>query len=271
MGQPAPAGQRAAAVVVTRPGRECARWVEALQARGLRALALPLIAIAPPPDTRPVQEAWRRLEEFSAVMFVSANAVEQFFMQKPPAVHTGRAQFAIKTRAWAPGPGTAAALVQAGVDAAMVDAPAPDAPQFDSEALWQVVAGQVPAGGRVLVVRGGDGDGNGAGREWLAGQLAASGVQVETVVAYVRHAPVWDAQQLAQAHAAAGDGSVWLFSSSQAVAHLTDLLPGQDWASARALATHPRIAQAARAAGFGVVWESRPAVGAVAAALESIR
>ncbi|RYF43007.1 MAG: uroporphyrinogen-III synthase [Comamonadaceae bacterium] len=264
-------GSSALQVVVTRPGRECARWVEALQARGLRAVALPLIAIGPAGDLRPLREAWRGLEGFSAVMFVSANAVEQFFMQKEPAVHVQWAQGAIKTRAWAPGPGTAAALVQAGVEAARVDAPPPEAPQFDSEALWQVVAGQVPAGGRVLIVRGGDGEGNGAGRDWLAGQLASTGVHVETVVAYVRHAPAWDARQLACAREAATDGSVWLFSSSQAVSHLLALLPDQGWSQARAVATHPRIAQAARAAGFGVVCESRPAVAAVAAALESIR
>ena len=66
-------------------------------------------------------------------------------------------------------------------------------------------------------------------------------------------------------------GVAWLFSSSQAVAHLTELLPAQDWRSARAVATHPRIAQAARSAGFGVVCESRPSLDAVAAALESFR
>ncbi|MEO7548800.1 MAG: uroporphyrinogen-III synthase [Ramlibacter sp.] len=264
-------GRRPLTVVVTRPGRECVRWVEGLEARGLQAVALPLISIVPAADPQPVQEAWWRLEDYCAVMFVSANAAEQFFMQKPPSVRVGREQFAIKTRAWAPGPGTAAALAQAGLDAAQVDAPAIDAPQFDSEALWQVVAGQVPAGGRVLIVRGGDGEGNGAGRDWLAGQLTAAGVRVETVVAYVRHAPVWDEQQRARARGAAADGSVWLFSSSQAVAHLLELLPGQDWAPARALATHPRIAQAVRTAGFGVVCESRPPMDAVAAALESIR
>ncbi|RYF40091.1 MAG: uroporphyrinogen-III synthase [Comamonadaceae bacterium] len=264
-------GAPAAQVVVTRPGRECARWVEALQARGLPAVALPLIAIAPAGDPQPVREAWRRLEEYSAVMFVSANAVEQFFLQQGPPGQAGRSPFGITARAWAPGPGTAAALVQAGVEPARVDAPGPDAPQFDSEALWQVVAGQVPAGGRVLIVRGGDGEGNGAGRDWLAGQLAAGGVQVESVVAYVRHAPAWGAPQLACAREAARNGSVWLFSSSQAVAHLLALLPQQDWSQARAVATHPRIAQAARDAGFGVVCESRPSVDAVAAALESIR
>lgn len=258
-------------VVVTRPGREGARWADAMQASGLRAVVLPLIAIACAADPRPVRVAWERLGDFSAVMFVSANAVEQFFRQGPSQALGAHAAFGGATRAWAPGPGTAAALVRAGVDAACVDAPPADAPQFDSEALWQAVDGQVPAGGRVLIVRGGDSEGNGAGRDWLAGQLAAAGVQVETVVAYVRHAPVWDTGQLAQARCAAGDASVWLFSSSQAVAHLLDLLPGQDWSGARALATHPRIAQAARDAGFGVVCESRPAVDAVVAALESIR
>jgi uroporphyrinogen-III synthase len=37
------------------------------------------------------------------------------------------------------------------------------------------------------------------------------------------------------------------------------------------VATHPRIAQAARDAGFGVVCESRPTEEAIVAALESIR
>ncbi|MGE3348297.1 MAG: uroporphyrinogen-III synthase, partial [Ramlibacter sp.] len=38
---------------------------------------------------------------------------------------------------------------------------------------------------------------------------------------------------------------------------------------ARAVATHPRIAQAAREAGFGVVCESRPALADVVASIES--
>ena len=44
---------------------------------------------------------------------------------------------------------------------------------------------------------------------------------------------------------------------------------GASWDRARAIATHPRIAHAARRAGFGVVCESRPSVEAVVAALES--
>lgn len=34
-------------VIVTRPAREAAQWVQQLQARGIQATALPLIAIGP--------------------------------------------------------------------------------------------------------------------------------------------------------------------------------------------------------------------------------
>ena len=65
------------------------------------------------------------------------------------------------------------------------------------------------------------------------------------------------------------DGSVWLLSSSEAVAHLAEALPDQHWGAAHALATHPRIAEAARAAGFGTVRECRPALEDVVASIES--
>ena len=55
----------------------------------------------------------------------------------------------------------------------------------------------------------------------------------------------------------------------QAVRALRAALPGQSWAQARALATHPRIAAAARKAGFGLVCESRPTLPDVLASLNS--
>lgn len=257
-------------VVVTRPQREAAGWVEALQARGFEALALPLIAIGPAPDAHALQAARDRWEQFTAVMFVSANAVAAFFEEIEAAARTPRALGAIKIRAWATGPGTAQALRAAGVPAAMVDAPPADAPQFDSEALWRQVSAQVRPGNRVLLVRGAGAGGEPAGRDWLATQLQQAGVQVETVAAYTRSLPQWSPAQFATAAGAAQDGSAWLFSSSEAIANLCTLLPQQDWSAARAVATHERIAQAARDAGFGVVCLSRPGVAAISAALESI-
>lgn len=243
-------------VIVTRPLRDARRWAQTLAVQGLDAVVLPLIDIAPVEDARAVQ----RLADYRAVMFVSGNAVNHF-------LHGTHLPFA--TRAWAPGPGTRDALLDAGVDALLIDAPDVDAAQFDSESLWQKVSAQVRPGDRVLVVRGRDPQGRSAGRDWLALQIEAAGAQVEFVGVYERRAPRFDAAQLALAQQAASDGSVWLFSSSEAVANLRALLPAQPWQQARAVATHPRIAQAARDAGFAVVCESRPALADVVASIES--
>jgi uroporphyrinogen-III synthase len=199
-------------------------------------------------------------------MFVSGNAVRNFFMHRPAGM-----PWPPQTRAWAPGDGTRAALLSAGVPGALVDSPPAQSEQFDSETLWQQVGSQVAPGDRVLIVRGGDAPGQGNGRDWLAEQLAKAGARVMAVAAYLRRAPHFDDAALKQARQSSGDGSVWLFSSSQAIGHLQALMPDQDWSAASAVATHARIAKAARRAGFGVVCESRPALDAVVAALESFR
>lgn len=251
-------------VIVTRPEQEARGWVERLRAAGMDASALPLIAIDAAPDAAALRDAWQRLGTFRAAMFVSGNAVRHFFSHQPAGL-----PFAI--RAWAPGPGTAEALRQAGVDDALIDGPAHDAAQFDSEALWLRVAQQVRPGDTVLIVRGGDAQGRPAGREWLGEQLAAVGARAHSVVAYVRRCPEWTPAQRSQAIAAAADGSVWLFSSSEGLEHLHTLLAQQSWHGARALATHPRIAQAARAAGFARVDLCRPPFDEVLASLQSAR
>ncbi|HWP12937.1 MAG TPA: uroporphyrinogen-III synthase [Ramlibacter sp.] len=254
-------------VLVTRPESEARQWVERLRDRGFDAQALPLIEIAPVTDAAGLQRAWQQLDRYRAVMFVSGSAVRHFFGRMPDG-----ARWPARTRAWSPGTGTRQALLAAGVDRELVDAPPPQAAQFDSETLWEQVAGQVAAGQQVLIVRGADAQGASSGRDWLADQLVASGAQVEVLAAYRRQPPQWTETQLAQARQwGSAPGCVWLFSSSQAIGHLQALLPEHDWAPSRAVATHPRIAQAARKAGFGVVCESRPALDAVVAALESIR
>lgn len=254
-------------VLVTRPASEARHWVENLRERGFQAQALPLIEIAPVADAAALGTAWHQLDRYRAVMFVSGNAVRHFFGHRPD-----DALWPTRTRAWSPGAGTRQALLAAGVDHKLVDAPPPQAAQFDSETLWQQVASQLAGGDRVLIVRGADAQGTSSGRDWLAEQLAAAGARVEVLAAYLRQPPLFSEDQLAQAQQAGrAEGGVWLFSSSQAIAHLQGLLPAQDWAQAHAVATHPRIAQAARRAGFGVVCESRPSLDAVVAALESFR
>nr|WP_315191059.1 uroporphyrinogen-III synthase [uncultured Albidiferax sp.] len=257
-------------VIVTRPAQDAQRWVRELLQQGLQATALPLITIGPAANPLPVQQAWQGMASYQAAMFVSGNAVQHFYASNQASALIQSAREAIKTRAWATGPGTVAALHQAGVAAAQIDAPDAAAGQFDSEALWHIVAPQVQPGSRILVVRGSDHTGEAAGRSWLAEQLAAAGAQLDTVVAYERRLPVFSPDQLHQARQACADGSVWLFSSSEAIAHLQSLLPGQDFCAARAVATHGRIAQAARGAGFGVVCESRPLLADIVASIESL-
>lgn len=261
-------------VIVTRPAREATRWVGALHARGVDAVALPLIEIAPllpgmsagPLDARP----------YAALMFVSAAAVDGFFALGRAAAPPGRAPTAVEliaqARCWATGPGTAQALASAGVPPERIDVPPTAAGRFDSEALWAQVQGQLQAGARVLRVRGSDAAGRPAGRDWLASTLEAVGVAVDTAVVYRRLPPqLDDAARVLAATSTRSAGHVWLFSSSEAIAHLLAALPGIDWGGARAWATHPRIAQAARAGGFGSVDEVPASLDALVASIESFR
>ncbi len=278
---------KAPRVLVTRPALDAQHWVQSLQQNGFLAEALPLIEIAPltrAADAEALEQVRRTIDSYFALMFVSSNAVSHFFGAKEATAQSIRAQSAIKeiattTRFLAPGPGTAAALRAAGVPQGQIDAPPLDAAQFDSEALWQVIGGQEGgrdwAGRRVLIVRGqadGAARSDSPGRDWLARQWIAAGATVDFLSVYERRTPQLSPAQISRAQNAAADGSVWLFSSSEALANL-GLQPGikgMDWHQSHAIVTHPRIAQAARAAGWGVVVESRPALDDIVRCLRSI-
>ncbi len=235
-------------IVVTRPAAEAQRWTQALCARGIEAQSLPLIDIAPLQDPAGLQAAWQEVSRHAALMFVSANAVQHFMAVRPAGV-------TLHMQAWGTGPGTRTALLAAGWPIEQIRCPAADADKFDSEALWTLVEPEVHswAGRSVLIVRGADAQGQLAGRDWLAQQLQAAGVQVQQCVAYVRRLPALDAAQQALARTALTDGSWWLFSSSEAAQNLEQLLPGAIGPASRALATHPRIAQRLHQQGWGRV------------------
>jgi uroporphyrinogen-III synthase len=250
-------------VVVVRPRAQAIAWVEALRAAGLGAEALPLIDIRPAPDPQAVARAASQVAQAAAggarpaLVFVSANAVEGFFAAAAlPAWPAG-------ALAAATGPGTVAALRAAGVPDAAIAAPPAEAPRFDSEALWAVLGSRPWTARPAWIVRG-----NG-GREWLADRLREAGARVAVLQAYERAEPALapaERDTLAAALAAPARWC-WLFSSSEAIDRLAALAPGHDWRGARALATHPRIAERARALGIAAVGEVRPEVAAVRAAL----
>lgn len=257
-----PLGPAGLWLLVTRPQPQADEWVAKLAQRGLAAVALPLLVIAPAADAAKVTAAWRLLPSLALVMFVSPNAVQRFFALRP----AGQA-WPAGLIAGGTGPGTHRALAEAGVPEALIRTPGAQDPAyggpFDSEALWQRLAGEPWAGRQALIVRGE------GGREWLADTLRQQGAQVHFVEAYRRSGAVPQGRGLAALQAAlqAPLAYLWLLSSSQAVGHLGHLLPGQPWAAHQALATHPRIAQAARGLGFGRVGLAAPTPDGVAQAV----
>jgi uroporphyrinogen-III synthase len=244
-------------LIVTRPAAQAVEWVQRLRGLGVDAVALPLIDIGPPPDPVAVQAMMAALVPGALVMFVSPSAVEQALsvLPRPLAWPAG-------VRAAATGPGTVRALRAAGVPASQIVAPPADAAQFDSEALWQGLRGEDWRGRPVHIVRGE------GGRDWFADTLRQAGAAVHLVQGYVRGAPRLDEAQcvlLAEALARPADHA-WLFSSSESIDQLQALQPQAHWQTARALATHPRIAQRARALGFGAVVQVSPDAAVIAAA-----
>jgi uroporphyrinogen-III synthase len=303
-------------VLVTRPAAQAGDWVARLQAEGIPAAALPLMGIVPVDDPLPVAAAWRALPGHDLAMFVSPNAVAHFLARRPPGC-----DWPATLLAAAPGPGTSAALREAGVPVGQIVEPAADAPSFDSESLWAQLRLRGPWAGRsVLIVRGGaeaedrgprgdapaappaaqaggEAEEGGVGREWLSLTLRGEGARVQALATYRRGLPPWGDEERAmwrQARAAPR-GHLWWFSSSEAIGHLQTLaalhgsnLPGTGavaaahpgagagvgaapWVDSPALATHPRIAEAAREAGFGQVIEVAPRADAIVAAVRALQ
>jgi uroporphyrinogen-III synthase len=230
-------------VIVTRPAAQAREWVPRLRALGVDAVSLPLLGIEPAPEPESVRGAWTQLPGTALVMFVSANAVSGFFDARPPGI-----DWPPDATAGSTGPGTSAALRAAGVPDPQIAEPDPAGP-FDTEALWRRIAHRAWAGRRVLVVRGE------GGRDWLAEQLRQAGAEVGFVAAYRRVAPELqgDALRLVQAAAAEPAAHCWHFSSSEAIENLLRACPQADWSGSRAMATHARIGETARRAGFGRV------------------
>lgn len=256
-------------IILTRPTAEALNWATGLRKAGHQVKNWPLIELTPLTDVMRLRAALDAWHGFQAVMFVSRAAVTNALGTLKPKAGWGL------TRCWATGPGTRQALREVGVPDSLIDSPQADAQQFDTENLWAVVQPHLQPKRPVLLLRGSDADqenldGQGVGREWLAKQLAMRDVPVEMLAVYQRSIPRWDKYRLQAAAAAASDGSVWVFNSSQALKNLGSLMPSQEWGAVRALVTHERIAQTAKDMGMGKVLLCRPSLVEVLASLESL-
>lgn len=209
-------------LLLTRPLAQARDWSERLAALGVPTLAFPLIDIVPSEDAAPARQAWADLPRQTLVMFVSPNAVRHFFDHRPDGMTWPDGVLAATV-----GPGSAHALEAAGVPARLIVQPPAGADSLDSEHLWpeiQRVAGHDWTGRAALMVRG---DG---GREWLGDRLREAGARVDAVSVYRRQCPVLDAAGRALLATALlrPQDHVWLFSSSEAVGYLADMVAGPE-------------------------------------------
>ena len=257
-------------LVVTRPQPDAALWVQQLQNAGIAATALPLMEIGPSRSTAAVaavRTALQQLDSYQALMFVSGNAVRYFFAQ----LRAQAVPFPRHAQYWSPGPGTSKALLDEGIPPTLLIQPAPNAPQFDSESLWEQAQHHIQPHYKVLIVRGGDGQqANGHGRAWLTAQLQQAGVWVDFAPVYERQAPDVSAALLHHMEGLRAQHAAWLFSSSECVQHLVHCNPAWSWHSHTAIATHRRIAEQARQAGFGNVVETTPTLPSITASIKSL-
>lgn len=209
-GPPGPlAGLR---VVVTRAEHQADGLSAAFTAAGARVEALPLLAVHPPPDPRPLERAASELPLYDWVVFTSANAVEALMQ-----FAGGRLPRRLRTAAV--GNATAAALRSWEIEPVVVGG-------ADAAALVEMLTPYVGRRRRVLVPQAAD------ARSILADGLAEAGAEVAVVVAYGKGLP-------ADAHARAGrifgSGPLgWVtFTSPRIARHFADLF-GRAWPERRA-------------------------------------
>ena len=254
------------AFLVTRPGAAGRLLADDLEALGAEALWLPSFELGPAPDPAAVAATLQRLAQFDLAIFVSPAAVRGAAAALPATWPEG-------TRAAVVGTATASAL-RAHYAAAPphVVEPQGDAAAGGSEALWaalltqRVVAAQAPR--RVLILRATH------GREWLGERLSEAGAQVETLAVYTRtpcSAPPAALERLKRWRGA-GRAIVAVITSSEAVSVLgQQLAPDAGLRAAvlagLALASHERVAAAARSAGFARVAVAAPGTDTLLAAV----
>jgi uroporphyrinogen-III synthase len=248
-------------IVVTRPDEPGRRLVTELAATGVDALWLPAFELGPAPDPQQVRQTLARLAEFDLAVFVSPAAVSAtaaaLLSQPWPAATAIGAVGAVTARAVRerlPGAAQAPQIGAAGEGAS------------GSEALWTALQAR-PLPRRVLVLRAVE------GRDWLLERLRNAGAQVQALAVYRRseHRPreadlAWLRQRATPGPLAS------LVTSSEAVAALQHQCADGPAVLAAlyrgpALASHPRIAERLRAAGFADVREVELSAVAIAAQL----
>lgn len=225
-------------VVVTRARAQASALSDQLRSLGADPFEFPTIAIRPPDDWRPLDQAIENLSKYDWVIFTSVNGVGYFWERLEKAGKDTRALGRAKIAAI--GPATADALYQKGITADLV----PD--DFVSEALLE----HMPSvrGERILLPRAN------IARPKLADGLEEAGARVDEVAAYQTELGGGDKVHLMREVLEKGEIDVITFTSSSTVRNFMEILgeipPLPDFVTIACIG--PITAQTARENGFAV-------------------
>jgi uroporphyrinogen-III synthase len=251
-------------VVITRPLTQATPFAQRVVAIGRNAVVFPLLEIHALPDPAPLRMALQDLSPYAMVAFVSPNAIDAAFGILP----AWPEDVAIAVV----GEGSRAALARHGVTSANARIFSPrDPKRTDSQTLLQALDLDALRGKHVLIVRGE------TGRELLADELRAAGVQVAQVAAYRRAAPALDEAGRLQLTRLLDEPNDWIVTSSEALRNLIEMVEqlGNGCAltkmqQQRLIVPHARIAETAEMLGIRNVILTGSGDEQLLAALQSI-
>ena len=252
-------------VIVTRPAAAGRQLHRCLSLAGWPVLWLPAFDIGGAPDVAALRRTLADLASYQLVVFVSPHAVAA-------AAPLIEGSWPDTTALGVVGKATEESALAEIAGAATAGRIAPSANAAPgSEGLWAAWIASGLQAHRVLIVRAQ------GGRDWLAETFAQAGAAVDLLAAYTRNAHCVQPDERAQlSRLIDGESApVVVFSSSEAVAALDGQLAGladaDRWVrSGVALATHPRIAERLRTAGYERIVTTEADDLAVLAKLESL-
>jgi uroporphyrinogen III methyltransferase/synthase len=158
-------------VLVTRPREQAAELVERLESMGADAIEAPMIAIMPPDDYGPLDEACRSVGTFDWIVFSSTNAVDVFLDRLLKTPHDLRALGGVKL--CVVGPSTAERLADHGLKVDVTPS------EYRAEAVLRAMSETTDVRGLRILLPHAD-----IGRELVAEELRKQGAEVTEVVAY---------------------------------------------------------------------------------------
>ena len=223
-------------IVVTRARDQAGSLSHKLHALGAAVIEYPVIELAPPEDTSPIDAAIARLREYDWLIFTSVNGV-RFFLDRLDDSRTDLR--ALRARLCAIGPATKAALEALHLKVDLM----PD--EYVAESLVAAFAGIPLDGKRVLLPRAA------VARDVVPVELAKRGAIVEVVEAYRTRLPQKPAKAIRNAD--------WLtFTSSSTVKNFLELAGREPFAHARVASIGPITSDTLRLHGLTVHAEANP-------------